>query len=384
MGLFDKAKQSVQGQEQYNQQVKSTLTPSPVVPKAPVVPAVTPGSKKEKEEQRKAIVKNSWLENYNLSLPGIGRAYAQANPQIAQNAVDETNTFINDKLNNPMERFAFGAFDKINPAGSALNNLERTVGDLDTEKLDKSIAYQAGNMAGYMGQYALSGGLGIESAVFNGMKALPRVAGMGKIASPLLRGVTSNAVGGLPINVTTSLDESVQDGKVDGGQFAKSMAINTAIDTVLGGAVEGISALARLRRYSKAKQDEVIEKVAKEVGMSDLEKKAFESNVRKGKITPDGDTLYGNASQPIAGELPAPKDAPTKPSNATTKPLAKKTDTDFYTSPGGQTAKDIQTADIKGLPEPKAETKSRTNVFAYVDKPGVDKVKAKSDAFRAI
>lgn len=52
-----------------------------------------------------------------------------------------------------MERFAFGAFDKVNPAGSALNNLERTVGDLDTEKLDKSIAYQAGNMAGYMGQY---------------------------------------------------------------------------------------------------------------------------------------------------------------------------------------------------------------------------------------
>ena len=384
MGLFDKAKQSVQGQEQYNQQVKSTLTPSPVVPKAPVVPAVTPGSKKEKEEQRKAIVKNSWLENYNLSLPGIGRAYAQANPQIAQNAVDETNTFINEKLDNPMERFAFGAFDKINPAGSALNNLERTVGDIDTEKLDKSIAYQAGNMAGYMGQYALSGGLGIESAVFNGMKALPRVAGMGKIASPLLRGVTSNAVGGLPINVTTSLDESVQDGKVDGGQFAKSMAINTAIDTVLGGAVEGISALARLRRYSKAKQDEVIEKVAKEVGMTDLEKKAFESNVRKGKITPDGDTLYGNASQPIAGELPAPVDAPVKTSNATTKPLAKKTDTDFYTSPGGQTAKDPKTADIKQLPQPKAEIQGRNGVIGYVDKQGVDKVKAKSEAYRAI
>lgn len=207
---------------------------------------------------------------------------------------------------------------------------------------------------------------------------------MGKIASPLLRGVTSNTVGGLPINVTTSLDESVQDGKVDGGQFAKSMAINTAIDTVLSGAVEGISALARLRRYSKAKQDEVIEKVAKEVGMTDLEKKAFESNVRKGKITPDGDTLYGNASQPIAGELPAPKDAPTKPSNATTKPLAKKVDSDFYTNPGGQTAKDVQDGRYQRSTRAKAETKSRENVFAYVDKPGVDKVKAKSDAYRAI
>jgi hypothetical protein len=45
--------------------------------------------------------------------------------------------------------------------------------------------------------------------------------------------------------------------------------------------------------------------------MSELERLAYESNLRKGKVKPQNDILYGNSFKPAAGELPAPAEEAT-------------------------------------------------------------------------
>jgi hypothetical protein len=86
------------------------------------------------------------------------------------------------------------------------------------------------------------------------------------------------------------------------GEFAGSMV---GVDPIAIAGTKGIEyAINKV-----AKKARVPETAAKAVinEMNDLEKMAYESNIRKGKIKPDNDTIYGNSFKTTAGALPEPK-----------------------------------------------------------------------------
>jgi hypothetical protein len=75
---------------------------------------------------------------------------------------------------------------------------------------------------------------------------------------------------GVPINTVQAIKESSVNDKVDWNKFAKSFAINTAIDVVFGGLIEGgialksgkkVKTVGDLTNLTKAEADEVTEKI---------------------------------------------------------------------------------------------------------------------------
>jgi hypothetical protein len=134
---------------------------------------------------------------------------------------------------------------------------------------------------------------------------IPALAKISPLGQKIAGSVATDLAVGLPLNTNYALNAE----GLRGQDAAKNIAMNTAIDLVTGGVLE-IAPIASqaIKNFARKQGDKTAtEAVQKE--MSEMERLAYESNVRKGKITPQGDTLYGNAPKPIAGELSAPAGA---------------------------------------------------------------------------
>lgn len=200
--------------------------------------------------------------------------------------------------------------------------LENTLG----QKIETpdNFSYKAGEFAGTMGQfvtgYGAFGGAVTGSKI--GMKVLPKLGeaaarGVTKVA-PKVATKTAEKVGkgivdsvakdiviGAPLNVNMALNKE----NLRGTDALKSIGINTAIDLVAGGALEilgGVILKSGKKVASKAEFDNLPEVEKAEV-MTELERLAYESNVRKGKITPQNETQAAYGANEFSDRFGLPK-----------------------------------------------------------------------------
>ena len=202
------------------------------------------------------------------------------------------------------------------------------------EKIKNSGAYKAGDVAGMMAQYAVGYGAG-KGAIKAATKGGKLLKNAGKIANVAAEDALLDATVGTALNANQVY---VKEGK-RGAEAAKEMGINAAMDFGIGGFIDlGAPAIKKFAKdLSERLGRTVTEKEAKkmlEANAKDqpaftreelarklmahdaniseeeadklLRQLAEDSNRRKGKVTPEGDTLYGNSHTLAAAELPAP------------------------------------------------------------------------------
>lgn len=191
--------------------------------------------------------------------------------------------------------------------------------------LDNSKAAKAGEIAGIITQFA--GPYAAAAPKIGSMTArLPGVAKMGNLGQNVVKSIATDLAVGLPLNVNYAYNKE----GLEGTDALKNIGANTAIDILAGGVIEVVPVAAKaIKSFAKKQgwtEDAVSQAIkqgdkgvteAVQQEMTELERLAYESNIRKGKITPQGNTLYGNAPQPIAGQLPGPP-ADWKPAKAAT------------------------------------------------------------------
>jgi len=168
----------------------------------------------------------------------------------------------------------YGFMEGFNPM-SPKRQLERSIGQpIDTSEAEDSIAYKVGYGAGLMGQYAVTGGVA-HGAVRGGItKAIPKLAQNATRTQRVLGTMGASALAdtltGVPINTVQAIKESSVNDKVDWNKFAKSFAINTAIDVVFGGLIEGgialksgkkVKTVGDLTNLTKAEAEEFTQKL---------------------------------------------------------------------------------------------------------------------------
>ncbi|MDD4564850.1 MAG: hypothetical protein PHE79_05165 [Eubacteriales bacterium] len=169
--------------------------------------------------------------------------------------------------------------------------------------LDETASGKAGKIAGQVAQFGV--GYGAASAPITGaLKGIQAFSKLGKVGQGVARSAVLDTAVGLPLNANIALNKE----GLRGEDALRNIALNTAIDLVAGGALEVIGGVLLKSGKKVATKGDFDALPASEKGevLTEIERLAYESNVRKGKITPQGDTLYGNAPRPIAGELPAP------------------------------------------------------------------------------
>lgn len=156
--------------------------------------------------------------------------------------------------------------------------LERQTGKkINTKKAEKSRGYKAGYMGGLMAEYTLTGGLarasaqkGIEIgakqlAKNTSKKAIAKVVKKGeklpKAVKRISSGLAADTITGLPTNALEAGKESMTAGKGEKGKtFAKSLALNTALDVGFGGAMEALPAAVKGAKAAKASRSSYIPK----------------------------------------------------------------------------------------------------------------------------
>jgi len=240
----------------------------------------------------------SVLDEYNTSLPGIGNQVAKnLAPERKQEIAQGTQRFFEKA---PVQAGYMQGVSLNDP----IKSLERKLGtDINTEQAEKSGYYKAGEIGGIMTQFALPYA-GASKGIAAGLTKLPKYAQLGKLGQGVAKSVTTDLAVGLPLNVNYAYNKEGLQGK----EAAKSIALNTGIDLITGGILEAVPMFLKSGKKVASKADfDTLPPSEKTEVMSELERLAYESNVRKGKITPQNDTLYGNSFRPTMGELPAPK-----------------------------------------------------------------------------
>ena len=146
---------------------------------------------------------------------------------------------------------------------------------INTKKAEKTIGYKAGYMGGIMAEYALTGGAarasvqkGIETgakqlAKKSTKKAVVNVVKKGeklpKAVKRISSGVAADTITGLPTNALEAGKESVNAAKGEKKKaFAKSLALNTALDVGFGGAMEALPAAVKGAKAAKASRSSYI------------------------------------------------------------------------------------------------------------------------------
>lgn len=146
---------------------------------------------------------------------------------------------------------------------------------INTKKAEKSIGYKAGYMGGLMAEYALTGGAarasvqkGIETgakqlAKKSTKKAVVNVVKKGeklpKAVKRISSGLAADTITGLPANALEAGKESMNAAKGEKGKaFAKSLALNTALDVGFGGAMEALPAAVKGAKVAKASRSSYI------------------------------------------------------------------------------------------------------------------------------
>jgi hypothetical protein len=266
----------------------------------------------------------SVLDEYNTSLPGIGNQIAKnLAPERKQEIAQGTQRFFEKAPVQAgfMERFSLN---------SPVKSLERKIGTpIDISGAKDSIAftmknapinrqgyrpegqkketdvsyYGIGEAAGTMAQFVLpyagaSGGIGSLTT-----KALPS---LGKFGQGVVKSVATDLAVGLPLNTNIAFGKE----GLRGTEAFKNIAKNTALDLVTGGFLEVAPMFLKSGKKvaSKAEFDNLPPAEKTEV-MSELERLAYESNVRKGKVAAQGDTLYSDPKGQTTNTL-TPKQLP--------------------------------------------------------------------------
>ena len=135
----------------------------------------------------------------------------------------------------------YGFMEGFSPLATK-KRTERMLGQqIDTGGIEDSLRFKVGYGAGLMGQYMTTGGVA-HGAVRAGLtKAIPQLAqNAGRSTAKNVLGVMgasalADVLTGVPINTVQAIKESTVGEEVNWNQFAKSFAVNTAIDVVFGG-----------------------------------------------------------------------------------------------------------------------------------------------------
>ena len=190
--------------------------------------------------------------------------------------------------------------------------IERQTGrKLNTKKAEKSIGYKAGYMGGIMAEYALTGGVArasVQKSIETGAKQLAKKSAkkaavnvvkkgekLPKAVKRVSSGIAADTVTGIPTNTLEAGKESMIAGKGEKGKaFARSFALNTALDVGFGGAMEALPAAVKGAKAAKASRSSYIPKetVPKE------SRKVYKEYVRSND---KGVTKFAEKAQ--AGEL---------------------------------------------------------------------------------
>lgn len=201
-------------------------------------------------------------------------------------------------------RFMYGILEGFAPL-STKQGVERRFGQDTVDTLDNSKAYQGGKIAGTVGQFALPY-VGASGKIGSALSKLPQYSKMGKLGQGITKSIATDLAVGLPLNVNQAFNKE----GLQGDEALKNIALNTGIDLIAGGILEAVPIILKSGKKVASKTD--FDMLRPDEQNELLTKLAYESNVRKGKITPQNDTLYGNSFRPVMGELPLPKE------NATT------------------------------------------------------------------
>lgn len=140
---------------------------------------------------------------------------------------------------------------------------------LESEALEGSKAFLAGNIAGTMAQFAIPYA-GVAPKIGKALSNVPKYAQMGKVGQAVARGVGTDLAVGVPLNTLYGVSKEGLEGK----ELAKFIGLNTAIDLIAGGVLEVIGGVllksgkrvatkAEFDALSKAEQAEVLEEVSK-------------------------------------------------------------------------------------------------------------------------
>jgi len=177
--------------------------------------------------------------------------------------------------------FAYGFMAGTSPI-PLKETLEKQTGQkIDTSKAEKSVGYKAGYMTGLAAEYATTGGItrgAVEKGIKTALKQAGKKAGkeaaekvvekgtkevaknstkLTEIGKRLLTGAAADTITGVPTNALEAGKEASKAPKGEKGkEFAKSMAVNTALDVGMGAAGEGVSAIVKTIK-ARAAQKEV-------------------------------------------------------------------------------------------------------------------------------
>ena len=100
---------------------------------------------------------------------------------------------------------------------------------LESEALEGSKAFLAGNVAGTMAQYAIPYA-GAAPKIGKALSNVPKYAQMGKVGQAVVRGVGTDLAVGVPLNTLYGVSKEGLEGK----ELAKFIGLNTAIDLIAG------------------------------------------------------------------------------------------------------------------------------------------------------
>lgn len=293
----EKARARGKANEQYIQSIQRAAAPSS--------PKVTPSLPKAQPKPLPTF--QSVLDEYNTSLPGIGRQVAKALPEARKQEIAQgTQRFFEQA---PVQAGYMQGVSLSNP----VKNLESKLGtQIDVSEAQKSLPYRAGEIGGIMTQFAIpyagaSKGIGTLTA-----KALPN---LGKIGQGVARSVATDIAVGLPLNVNYALNKE----GLQGAEAAKSIGVNTAIDLITGGILEAVPLILKSGKKVASKADfdalsvpEKQEVVLRLTGPTEPQKLLPEGINWSEPIRPDFYVNRGGVASPnmgsvqIVGELPAP------------------------------------------------------------------------------
>lgn len=168
--------------------------------------------------------------------------------------------------------FAYGVMAGSSPI-PLKQTLERQTGQkINTSKAEKTAGYKAGYMAGLMGEYIATGGIArgaVEQGIKTGAKQLAKSTGkktainvvkkgqkLPKAVKKISTSIAADTITGIPTNTLEAGKEASEAAKGEKGKtFAKSLALNTALDVGLGGAMEAVPAAVKaVAKKSKIKK----------------------------------------------------------------------------------------------------------------------------------
>lgn len=238
---------------------------------------------KKKSKQGTRLTSNESLLVQNLARTGTpnvvnkGLKGAEKTLRTSKAKTDEYKN-LNKKVAKQDEKFlnsspfAYGVMAGSSPI-PLKQTIERQTGQkINTSKAEKTAGYKAGYMAGLMGEYIATGGIArgaVEQGIKAGAKQLAKSTGkktainvvkkgqkLPKAVKKISTSIAADTITGIPTNTLEAGKEASEAAKGEKGKtFAKSLALNTALDVGFGGAMEALPAAAKaVAKKSKIKK----------------------------------------------------------------------------------------------------------------------------------